>query len=343
MSLQREHVRATVRNNLVTTVVMGAVCGALALLLGGWFVGRPIRALVGKARRIGAGDLSGPLELHQRDEIGELADEMNAMCDRLAAAAADLAAATEAKITMLEQLRHADRLSTVGKLASGIAHELGTPLNVVSGRARLIATGLEPVETKEYAEIIVGQAQRMTRIIRQLLDFARRRSAHKSPEDVRQVARQTASLLAPIAEKKGITLVVEETPEPLVAEVDAAQLQQALTNLIVNGIQAMPHGGQIAVKMSRAHAQPPADVGGPEGEYLRLDVTDEGVGMTEETMAHISEPFFTTKPVGEGTGLGLSVTYGIVKEHGGWIAVGSQLGKGATFAVYLPEHSEPAS
>jgi len=341
LSQQRQHVRATVRNTLVTTVLMGAVCGALALLLGGWFVGRPIRALVGKARRIGTGDLSGALELSQRDEIGELADEMNAMCDRLAAAAADLAVATEAKITVLEQLRHADRLSTVGKLASGIAHELGTPLNVVSGRARMIAGGeLTAPENREYADIIVGQAQRMTRIIRQLLDFARRRSAHKSPEDVRQVARQTASLLAPIAEKKGVDIALVEPDlgdESLVAEVDAAQLQQALTNLVVNGIQAMPQGGKIAVTMARAHAQPPADHGGPDGPYLRIDVADQGVGMTEETMAHIFEPFFTTKPVGEGTGLGLSVTYGIVKEHGGWIAIQSVLGKGSTFSVYLPE------
>src|SRR5215470_577860 len=337
MSLQRQHVRATVRNALVTTVVMAAVCGALALLLGGWFVGRPIRALVGKARRIGTGDLSGPLALGQRDEIGELADEMNAMCDRLAAAADDLAAATEAKITVLEQLRHADRLSTVGKLASGIAHELGTPLNVVTGRARMIAGGLTAPETREYADIIVVQAQRMTRIIRQLLDFARRRSAHKSPEDLRQVARQTVSLLSPIAEKKGVDVAVVEGDEELLAEVDAAQLQQALTNLIVNAIQAMPQGGTITVSMARERVRPPPDHSGATGSYLRLDVTDQGVGMPEDTMSHIFEPFFTTKPVGEGTGLGLSVSYGIVKEHGGWIAVSSMVGKGSTFSVYLPE------
>jgi signal transduction histidine kinase len=337
MVLQREHVRVTVRNALVTTVVLGAVCGAVALLLGGWFVGRPIRALVGKARRIGAGDLSGPLVLTQRDEIGELAEEMNAMCDRLASAAADLASAAEARIAVLEQLRHADRLSTVGKLASGIAHELGTPLNVVTGRARMIGGGeLDTAETKEYAGIIVTQAQRMTRIIRQLLDFARRRGAHKSPEDLVQVARQTAGLLAPIAEKKGVELVVAEPADALIADVDASQLQQALTNLIVNGVQAMPHGGKITVSMQRTREKPPADHGGPEGEWFRLEVADEGEGMSEETMAHIFEPFFTTKPVGEGTGLGLSVTYGIIHEHGGWITVDSRPGRGATFRVYLP-------
>jgi len=258
-------------------VIMGAVCGALALLLGGWFVGRPIKALVGKARRIGAGDLAGPLTLGQRDEIGELGAEMNAMCDRLAAAAADLRAATEAKIGVLEQLRHADRLSTVGKLASGIAHELGTPLNVVSGRARMVAGGeLTPAETRECADIIVTQAQRMTRIIRQLLDFARRRSAHKSPEDLGNVARQTVSLLLPIAEKRGVSLVLDgDEGAALTAEVDVGQLQQALTNLIVNGVQAMPRGGTLTVRAERAHAQPPADHGGAEGDWLRLVVVDD--------------------------------------------------------------------
>jgi signal transduction histidine kinase len=338
LALSRRYVSVMIRNTLITTAVMAAVCGALALLLGGWFVGRPIRRLVEKARRIGAGDLSGPLELKQRDEIGVLAEEFNAMCERLARARDDVAAATAAKIAMLEQLRHADRLSTVGKLASGIAHELGTPLNIVSGRARLIADGLSGDETRESAEAIALQAQRMTRIIRQLLDFARRKSVDKTPQDLRAVARQTVTLLGPLAEKRGVKLVVADGDDELPAEVDVAQLQQALTNLIVNGVQAMTRGGVLRVELGRGRARPPADHGGAEDEFLRVTVSDEGEGMSDETMAHIFEPFFTTKPPGEGTGLGLSVTYGIVKDHGGWIELQSRLGHGARFTVYLPEH-----
>src|SRR5262249_28436264 len=161
------------------------------------------------------------------------------------------------------------------------------------GRARMIAGGeLSIAELRDSADVIVVQAQRMTRIIRQLLDFARRRGAQKAPEDLRQVARQTASLLGPIAEKRGVTLEVGDGGA-LVAEVDVGQLQQALPNLIVNGVQAMPKGGTIRVDVERAHAQPPADHGGAEGDWLRLVVKDEGEGMTEETMAHIFEPFFT--------------------------------------------------
>jgi signal transduction histidine kinase len=334
-SLQRRYIAATVRSTLITTVAMAAVCGALAMLLGGWFVGRPIRSLVSKARRIGAGDLEGPLALKQRDEIGVLADEMNAMCERLARARDDLGAATAAKIQMLEQLRHADRLSTVGKLASGIAHELGTPLNVVQGRARMIADGLAEAEMKQSADVIFAQAQRMAHIIRQLLDFARRRSADKQPHDLRAVARQTVSLLGPIAEKRRVSVQLEEGGEAT-ALVDAGQLQQALANLVVNGIQSMPSGGTVTISIGRERARPPADHGGPEDDYLFLAVTDQGEGMTEDTIAHIFEPFFTTKPVGEGTGLGLSVSYGIVKEHGGWIDTASRPGKGSTFRIFLP-------
>ena len=127
---------------LVTTILMIGLCATIALGLGFWFVGRPMHALYQKARRVGAGDFSGPLDLRQHDEIGELAAEMNAMCDQLEDTNRQLIAATEARIATLEQLRHADRLTTVGKLASGVAHELGTPLNVVSGRAKMIAQGM---------------------------------------------------------------------------------------------------------------------------------------------------------------------------------------------------------
>src|SRR5512142_3555308 len=136
---------------------MAALAAFIAVAVAGFhFVGRPMRALVAKARRIGAGDLSQPLELAQRDELGELAREMNQMCERLAEAQVRLQEETQRRLDTSEQLRHADRLTTVGKLASGVAHELGTPLNVVSARAKMIASGeTTPAETTEYAQIIV--------------------------------------------------------------------------------------------------------------------------------------------------------------------------------------------
>jgi len=343
-SLEEEHayVRTTVLRTLLSGGSLVLACGVMAALLGVWFVGRPTRLLVEKARRVGAGDLSGPVALAQQDELGELAAEMNAMCERLSAANAELLAETAARIEAMEQLRHADRLGTVGKLASGIAHEVGTPLNVVAGRARMIAAGESTgAEAAADARIITEQAERITRIVRQLLDFGRRRAAQKSRVDLRAVAGQTVALLAPLALKRGVALALEEgAPAP--AEVDDGQMQQALANLVVNAIQATGRGGVVGIALRRARAAPPPDLGGPAApaDWLCLAVSDTGHGMDAETKARIFEPFFTTKEVGEGTGLGLSVTWGIVREHGGWIDVQSTPGAGSTFSVYLPLGAE---
>jgi signal transduction histidine kinase len=260
---------------------------------------------------------------------------------------AELERAGREKASRLErQLRHADRLSTVGRLAAGIAHELGTPLMVVRGRAKRIV-GRARQEGGEDALIIVEQADRMAAIIRQLLDYARQRGAVKAPTDVAALARETMTLLKPFAAKRCVTLRIDAadaTPAP----VDAGQLQQVLANLVMNGIQAMRAGGELLVAIEPAppgaapqRADPSADpitTGGtvPPGAYLRVRVVDQGVGIQPEHLAHVFDPFFTTKDVGEGTGLGLSVTQGIVAEHGGWIDVASQPGVGTTFTVHLP-------
>jgi signal transduction histidine kinase len=320
----------------ITAVSLVVICGVLALGLGAFFVGRPVQQIVDKTRRIGEGNLDDPLVIHQRDELDRVADEINRMCERLAMTRESLAKETTARIAAIEQLRHADRLSTVGKLASGIAHELGTPLNVVSGRAKRIVRRDPPPDTAEDARIVVEQTERMTKIIRQLLDFARRRAAQKAPGDVATIARGVLDLLAPIAQKRKVTLQLAAGEEPARAEVDAGQMQQVLTNLVMNGIQAMPKGGELRVAVSREHATPPPGHGGAAGEHLAIRIVDQGEGIRPEDLPHIFEPFFTTKDVGEGTGLGLSVTWGLVEEHDGWIDVTSELGHGTTFTVYLP-------
>jgi len=304
--------------------VIVVLCGGLAMVLGGWFVGRPIQRLCEQARRVGAGDLSTRLDLEQRDEIGELGREIDVMCDRLAAT--------------LEQLRHADRLKTVGQLASGVAHELGTPLNVVSARAKMIATKeVIGEETVHSARVITEQATRMTAIIRELLDFSRRRGPTLAIGDLRDVAERTATMLHTLAEKRRVALEVEVGGEPLPVRLDAAQLQQALTNLVVNALQATPHGGRVAVRVERGARLNGMRAGVGDQSAVQLVVEDNGRGIHAEALPHIFEPFFTTKDVGEGTGLGLSVAYSIVRDHGGWIDVRSEPGKGTRFAVFLPE------
>jgi two-component system NtrC family sensor kinase len=169
-----------------------------------------------------------------------------------------------------------------------------------------------------------------------LLDFARRREPQKSSTDLAALARQTLALLGPTAKKHGVKL---EGPAPDSSErldLDAGQIQQVLTNLVVNGIQAMPRGGRLTLALRRERALPPVDSGGEEGEYLRIDVRDEGAGIPPDVLPRIFDPFFTTKGVGEGTGLGLSVSFGIVREHRGWIGVETEVGRGSRFSVFLP-------
>jgi len=338
-SLQREvtFVRMSRLSILGATVLIALVCGLIATALGFQFVGKPIRLLRDQARRIGAGDLSQRLSVDQRDEIGELAEEMNRLCDRLAEAKEELAAETDTRIAMLEQLQHSDRLATIGQLASGVAHELGTPLTVVLARASMLgASDMSRTEVTDNARIIGEQASRMTTIIRQLLDFSRRRGPQLGVVDVQRIVTRTLELLLPSARKHRVTLEFTASSDPMLAEVDENQMQQALTNVIVNGIQAMPNGGRLSVRVSTGRAQPPAAHGGTEAEYLCVSVNDTGQGIAPENVPRLFEPFFTTKDVGEGTGLGLSVAYGIVAEHGGWIAVDSELGKGSHFRVFLP-------
>jgi len=130
--------------------------------------------------------------------------------------------------------------------------------------------------------------------------------------------------------------VLEADDPPVHADVDVGQMQQALTNLVVNGLQAMTAGGRLCVQISRGRVDPPVGIGGPTVDCAVVTVADQGVGIAPELVSRVFEPFFTTKDVGEGTGLGLSVAYGIARDHGGWITVDSKIGRGSRFSLYVP-------
>ncbi len=336
LTAQRESIRRIITSQVFTAVVLGGVWALVAIGLGAVIIGRPMKKAAEKARRVGQGDLTTPLVIEQNDEIGELGRELNNMCDELLRARERLETEVTARLQTQEQLRHADRINTVGKLASGIAHELGTPLNVVAARGRMAASGevLGP-DAQHNGRVIVQQAESMTRIIRQLLDFARRTSPSKTYESINTLVAQTISMLGPLAEKQKCEVTFSDG-QTLFAEIDRGQIQQAVTNLVINALQAVRGEGRVSVTLQREHARPPADLGGPEGDFARLTIADTGPGIAADVLPRIFEPFFTTKDVGEGTGLGLSVTYGIVRDHRGWLSVSSKLGEGTTFAMYLP-------
>ena len=332
--------RKVVVRTLALMGSMTVLVVVLATAVGVGFVGRPLKKLTEKTRRVAEGDLTGPVDVRSHDELGELGESLNAMCGQLAEQKKTIEEETASRMAAMEQLRHADRLRTVGRLASGVAHELGTPLNVISGRAGLIASDkLNDEQRKESALTIKGEADRMAATIRQLLDFARRNPPRKASVDLRQVAEQTVELLAPLAEKRNVEIRLSSGEEPINAMVDVGQVQQVLTNLIVNAMHASSENGEVEVAVERRQATPPEEHGGAAGEYDCIRVTDHGQGIKPEDMDQLFEPFFTTKDVGEGTGLGLSIAYGIVREHGGWIDVESTLGKGSRFSVYLPREN----
>ena len=346
----RNYARHTMIRSLILTVVAVLGGGFIATVIGIRYVGKPIDKLVEKTRRIAAGDMASPLEIRQHDEIGELGTEINAMCLRLEETRHALNAEIAERLRTQEQLRHADRLATVGKLASGIAHELGTPLGVALMRANMIATNQNAGrETRDAGRIIGEQIDRITHIVRQLLDFARGRGTvppgplkRQNPTDLVALANHVVSMLQPLAVKRNLVIDIvrgDNTPEP---PTNAQQIEQVLVNLVVNAIHASKPARKVTISIASDDARPPADVTPPmlaedgEPHYAVISVKDEGIGIAPEILPRIFEPFFTTKNVGEGTGLGLSGAYGIVREHGGWIEVESERDKGSCFSVYLP-------
>ena len=333
----KSYTRETLIRVFVLSAVLILVGTAMLWFLGRRYIGKPLQALMNRTHRIGTGDFSHEPVLPGHNELTHLSESINEMCDNLETARNRLEEESEKRIAALEQLRHSERLATVGRLASGVAHELGTPLNVISGRAKIMAG--EVVENQELSDscrIISEQADRMTRIIKQLLDFARRRRSQQSYSDIRPVIRQVAEMLNPMARKSSVNIICDlpnDLPQTLI---DPAQIQQVLINIIVNGIQAMPQGGDFRITATAQRKIKPMDELQVEKEYMRVELIDQGEGIHPDVLNKIFDPFFTTKDIGSGTGLGLSISHGIIEEHEGWIEVQSEIGRGTTFIVNLP-------
>jgi len=185
----------------------------------------------------------------------------------------------------------------------------------------------------EGAQIIREQAGRMTEIIRGLLDFSCRNVVEKERAVVSEVLAQASTIIEPIAEAKGVTIAVEGSGE-LVVDLDRGKTLQVLTNLMMNGVQAMPDGGRLILEARVEQVDEPEDDRAAPGRYVVLRVRDEGVGIAREDLDQIFRPFYTTKRAG--TGLGLHVCHGIARDQDGWIQVTSEVGKGSCFAVYVP-------
>jgi two-component system NtrC family sensor kinase len=331
-----DRLRRSLRSSLIALLGVTTLSGLVIFLGGIKMVGEPLNRLIDKVHRVGRGDFSQPVVLSSNDELGKLGTALNEMCGQLNAQRERIETEATSRLAAVEQLRRAERLNMVGRMAAGIAHEIGTPLNVVTGRAELIASGqLSDHESRSSALTIQAEAQRITKIIRELLDFARQSTPQRSTLDLVALIKSTVNLMEPLVAKHDATLEVSLPESSMLANVDPGQIQQVLTNLIINAAQAADRDGQVRIAISQVRTKPDGE-DGKVGPYCKIEIRDNGKGLPDSERQHIFEPFFTTKDVGEGTGLGLSISHGIVQEHQGWIEVESELGVGSCFSILLP-------
>jgi signal transduction histidine kinase len=314
--------RRSIYTALLTMLAVMVLAIGAGLYVGQIMVGRPVSALVAMARRVAREDYSQQIERLSEDEFGTLGSELNQMADQLKWARDQSRADAEARHQAQLQLLHADRLRTVGQLAAGVAHELGTPLNVISGRAALLSRTLHRLDVDDGDAVIIrSQADQITHIVRRLMNYAHPAAHQPEIVSLNEICEATLRLLEPAASAR--TLTLNGAPETCV-HAAGAQLQQVITNLVMNAIQATGPRGAITLTLRGA-------------PHVQLIVDDDGPGIPHDTRAHVFEPFYTTKEPGDGTGLGLSIVHGIVQEHGGQIEVQDSPTGGARFVVTFPK------
>ncbi len=248
---------------------------------------------------------------------------------QLRAAEIELNARMEAQRAAENKLLQAAKLAAVGEMAAGIAHELNNPLTTVIGFSELIFNDLKPkAPYYQEMEMVLREARRASGVVRRLLDFSRQGERVRARADLNEIIYDVIALTQHLLRSNGVTLSMALDGELPWVSVDSNQIKQVLLNLIHNALQAMPNGGDLQVSTYLAIKD--------EKKWAVMSVRDTGVGIKPAEIERVFEPFFTTKANSGGTGLGLSVTYGIVTDHGGTIEVESKLGKGSTFSVWLP-------
>jgi two-component system NtrC family sensor kinase len=283
-------------------------------------VSTSLRLLKDGTTAFGKGQWDFRIKLHGKDELSDLAKAFNEMAQ---------------SIKQLEtQNIHMHRMSAVGQLAGGVAHEINNPLTGVLGQAQLLLDKMTSEDPRRgHLEKIERAALRCRRIVRSLLDFSRQKETQFDQISLIDTLEATLDLCETDLQGSHVNVVKNFDIKIPPIQGNASQLQQVFLNVITNSIQAMPKGGSVSISTGLVTAE----VQGKPGQAVEIKFTDQGIGILPEHIEHLFEPFFTTKEIGKGTGLGLSVSLGIVRNHGGDIRVESPgPGRGATFKIYLP-------
>jgi len=334
-------------------------------LLFGRVVGSPIRKIVEAMSRAEKGDLEAEAHIHSNDELGEMGRHFNRMLKtiretheqnvqllarvnqfneeltrRIEAATSELARRNEelrllneALFESQRQLSQSEKLAALGQVTATMAHQIGTPLNSISGYIQLMLQegNLKPADRDRF-EIIESQLDRLADSVKTLLSFTRQPEAQLKSLDVNSILVELIHLSEPWFHTREVELSSSLAPGLLPVLGDPTHLQNLFLNLIANALDAMPNGGLLTIKTQEVPPQSSSE----DGRWLKVSITDTGIGITEESKKRIFDPFFTTKKIGEGTGLGLAICEKIVREHFGRVEVESEVGKGSTFFVFIP-------
>jgi len=331
--------RQMIMNFIGAIVIISMLVGSLIWVM----VNRPVKRLIVGTKRVAAGELDYKIRVSSQDELGELASSFNRMTGELKQAngeisdwAKTLESRVEEKTAELKQahehLVHVERMASIGKLAAIVAHEINNPLAGILVYAKLllkkIAGDAAAEESKQHLSMIASESARCGDIVKNLLQFSRQTKVNLEPNDINEIITQSVRLIQHKVDLMGITTEVRLDAAINHVVCDAQQIKQALVALLINACEAMKQGeGVLRIESRRL----------PNRRAVEIEVSDNGVGMDEETKKQIFEPFFTTKEQGKGVGLGLAVVYGIVTGHAGEIEVRSSPGLGTTFVIRLPE------
>jgi two-component system NtrC family sensor kinase len=351
-----EEMETSLANKRTRTILFTLISTAILILILTVFfsraIRRPIQQLVRAMSQAEAGELTVAVPVGSKDELGVLTVHFNRMLSRISlfneelnlrieAATRELAQrneelrlANESLFQTQRQLVQAEKLSALGHVAATMAHEIGTPLNSISGYIQLMLAEEEGSELMaKRLKIIESQLDRLTQTIRNLLHSTRQPEPQLMALDINQILETVMTLTQPGMSMREIQLARQLDPILPPVAGDPGLLQQVFLNLVTNALDAMPQGGVLAITTASPSAS------GQNGRFVEVEVKDTGTGMPPEVMKRALEPFFTTKAPGKGAGLGLSICEDIVRSHHGKMEMESQAGKGSTFRVHLPVFS----